>query len=227
MNSGGIPMLFLPTQPPMELPPEGTILIGRGSDADLRLTDVDTSRRHAKIVCGPEGCTLHDMQSTNGTWVNGNRIDEHKLRPGDRIEIGDCVIAFCQVKAEIQASPDDSASTLFREQPAPSWTREAFRGDLAEIPPYAVLQILEMGRKTGELSVEGDTASGRLWFLRGDPIHAETKRQLGFDAAAALVTVTAGSFCFEPTLETPTPTIEASVTQLLLEASRNVDEWES
>ena len=48
--------------------------------------------------------------------------------------------------------------------------------------------------------------------------------QLGFDAAASLVMVKAGTFHFEPTLETPDATIEASVTQLLLEASRLQDE---
>jgi pSer/pThr/pTyr-binding forkhead associated (FHA) protein len=217
-------MLFLPTGPPVPLPGEGTILIGRASKADLQISEADASRRHAEVVCSADGYRLHDLGSTNGTYVNGRRVEEHVLEAGDRIEIGDTVIAFCRVRTDIESSPDDSRSTLFREQPAPSWTREAFRGDLAEIPPYAVVQILELGRKTGELSIDGDTTTGRLWLRRGDPVHAETKTQAGFDAAVALVTVSAGSFKFEPCLETPPTTIEANVTQLLLEASRVVDE---
>lgn len=219
-------MLFLPTQPPLPLPLDGKIVIGRSSDTDLRLNDYDTSRRHAEILCQPDGYTLRDLDSTNGTYVNGSRVSERLLQPGDRIEIGETLISFCLVKTEIEglANADDSASTLFREGPAPGWTREAFRGDLAEIPPYAVLQILELGSKTGELSIDGDAANGRLWLLRGAPVHAETKDQVGFDAATMLVAVTTGSFSFQPTLETPQPTIEASVTQLLLEASRLQDE---
>jgi pSer/pThr/pTyr-binding forkhead associated (FHA) protein len=224
MTSAGIPMLFLPTQAPVHLPVDGTLLIGRGSDADLRLADADTSRRHAKIVCGPLGCVIHDLNSTNGTWVNGNRIDQHLLRGGDRITIGDHVIAFCQVRAVIDTPGGDSVPTMFRDGPPPSWTREAFRGDLSEIPPYAVIQILELGHKTGELTIEGDNAGGRIWLRRGQPIHAQTKTQAGFDAALALVLVERGSFAFEPTLDGPEATIQASVTQLILEASRVQDE---
>jgi pSer/pThr/pTyr-binding forkhead associated (FHA) protein len=224
MTSAGIPMLFLPTQAPVQLPVDGTVLIGRGSDADLRLTDADTSRRHAKIVCGPLGCVIHDLHSTNGTWVNGNRVDQHLLRAGDRITIGDHVIAFCQVRTVIDGSAGDSAPTVFRDGPPPSWTREAFRGDLAEIPPYAVIQILELGQKTGELTVEGDTTGGRIWLRRGRPVHAETKTQAGFDAALALVLLERGTFAFEPTLDGPEATIQATVTQLILEASRVQDE---
>lgn len=223
MGTRGTPMLFLPTRPPFPLPAEGTVLIGRATEADLQLNDADTSRRHAKIVCRPDGCRLHDLASTNGTWVNGLRIEEHELQAGDRVEIGDSLIAFCRVQVDLEAA-DDGAATVLREQPAPGAAREAFRGDLAEIPPYAVLQILELGRKTGQLQIDGDTASGALWLARGEPIHAQTKSQVGFDAAIALAIVTAGRFAFEPTLETPDPTIQANVTQLLLEASRTLDE---
>ena len=212
----------MPPRPPLQLPAEGTVVIGRSSDAELRVNDADSSRRHAKIVCEQGVCTLYDLASTNGTLVNGERIDQRVLRPGDRIEVGENQIAFCQVEAEIESDPDDSA-TLFREEPAPGATGQIFNGDLAEIPPYAVLQILELGCKTGMLFIEGHQA-GRIWLSRGHPVHAETKGQVGFDAAVSLVNATSGGFAFEPQLDAPEPTIEASVTQLLLEASRIQDE---
>ncbi len=224
MSSAVTRMLFLPTQAPLRLPQDGTIVIGRAGDSDLRVNDGDTSRRHAKIECRPDAHTLHDLASTNGTFVNGHKISEHVLEAGDRIGIGDCLIAFCEVQPELEELANDSAATLFREVPAAGKTREAFRGDLAEIPPYAVIQILELGLKTGELSIDGDTATGCIWLRHGAPVHAETKSQLGFDAATTLASVSAGSFSFQPTLETPDSTIEASVMQLLLEASRIQDE---
>ena len=196
------PMLFAPPQPPVALPAEGTVFIGRSRDADLRLADPDTSRRHAKIVCDGGRYVVHDLLSTNGTWINGARVDEHPLQPGDRIEIGSQEIAFCQVDAEpgLVAEPGDEAQTLFVER---STNGESFRGDLAEIPTFAVLQILEMGRKTGVLHVDSDAASGRLWLQRGDPVHAETKGQVGFDAAVALVNAQTGRFGFEPDPQAP------------------------
>lgn len=224
MAPTGTLMLFLPPHPPLKLPADGTVLIGRSSEAELRLGDTDTSRRHAKIVCRDGQCVLHDLASTNGTFVNGHRIEAHTLAPGDRIGVGENEIAFCRIEAEAEALPDDGASTVLREQPAPGALGRIFGGDLAEIPPYAVIQILELGRKTGELRVEGDRASGSIWLLRGDPVHAETKGQVGFDAALTLVNVASGRFSFEPSLDTPEATIEASVTQLLLESARLMDE---
>jgi pSer/pThr/pTyr-binding forkhead associated (FHA) protein len=217
-------MLFLPPRPPLQLPVDGSVLIGRSSEAQLRVNDADTSRRHAEIVCRGGRFLLRDLTSTNGTFVNDRRIEEYELQPGDRIEIGENHITFCHVEADLDDRANDSASTVFREQPTPGARGRIFSGDLSEIPPYAVVQILELGRKTGELSLEGDVASGRIWLLRGDPVHAETKGQVGFDAALTLVNVSSGRFAFEPTLDTPQPTIEASVTQLLLEASRLLDE---
>ena len=217
-------MLFAPPQPPLPLPAEGTVVIGRSKAADLTLTDPDTSRRHAKIVCGGGSYVVHDLLSTNGTWINGARVEEEqKLEPGDRIQVGSTDITFCQVDADpgLVAEPGEEAQTLFVER---STSGETFRGDLGEIPTFAVLQILEMGRKTGALVIDSDGACGRLWLQRGDPVHAQTKGQVGFDAAVALVNAQAGRFHFEPDPEPPARTIEATVTQLLLEASRMLDE---
>jgi hypothetical protein len=152
--------------------------------------------------------------------VNGERIEQRELRPGDRLQIGANAVAFCQVSGGLDA-PDDAAQTVLFER---SLSGEVFRGDLAEIPPFAVLQILEMGRKTGLLRIDSDATPGKLWLRAGEPIHAETKNQVGFDAAVALVNATSGRFAFEPHAAPPAATIEASVTHLLLEASRQLDE---
>jgi hypothetical protein len=87
-----------------------------------------------------------------------------------------------------------------------------------------VLQILEMGRKSGVLLIESEQGPGKLWLCAGAPIHAETRLQKGFDAAVAVVHMAAGRFAFEPQREAPERTIQASVTELLLEASRLQDE---
>ena len=87
-----------------------------------------------------------------------------------------------------------------------------------------MLQILELGRKTGLLAINASEDPGKLWLERGQPIHAETKQQVGFDAALSLVSAQSGRFVFEPLAELPDATIQASVTQLLLEASRLLDE---
>ena len=220
MPADGTPMLFAPPQPPFQLPSEATIVLGRSRECQVRLPDADTSRQHAKIVCERGRFVLHDLGSTNGTFVNGERIEQRELRPGDRLQIGANMVTFCQVSGGLDV-PDDGAKTVLFQRPVGS---DVFRGDLAEIPPFAVLQILEMGRKTGLLLIDSDATPGKLWLRRGDPVHAETKDQVGFDAAVSLVNASVGRFTFEPHTTVPDATIDASVTQLLLEASRQLDE---
>ena len=74
---------------PLEAP---GILIGRGSEADLRLNDPGVSRRHALIsVSGDPNhplITIEDLGSTNGVQVNGSRITKTRVGEGTRIEIG-------------------------------------------------------------------------------------------------------------------------------------------
>jgi pSer/pThr/pTyr-binding forkhead associated (FHA) protein len=220
MRSDATAMLFAPPQPPVQLPREGVVVLGRSRECRVRLPDADTSRRHAEIVCGGGRFVLHDLGSTNGTFVNGERVSERALEPGDRLRIGANSVTFCEVASGLDQS-DDGAKTVLFERGSGG---EVFRGDLAEIPPFAVLQLLELGRKTGLLRIDSDTTPGRLWLRAGDPIHAETKTQAGFDAAVALVHASAGTFAFEPNAAPPEKTIEASVTHLLLEASRQRDE---
>jgi pSer/pThr/pTyr-binding forkhead associated (FHA) protein len=67
---------------------EETIVIGRKSDTDLVVESPYVSRHHAKLVKGPQGYTLLDLDSSHGTFVNGDRIAEHELQSGDRIALG-------------------------------------------------------------------------------------------------------------------------------------------
>src|SRR3954453_10118066 len=74
-----------PLQPP-------GLVIGRGSDADLRINDPGISRRHAQIRVSPAGpgvkIDIVDLGSTNGIAVNGQRVQQATLHEGSRIEIG-------------------------------------------------------------------------------------------------------------------------------------------
>ncbi len=63
-------------------------LIGRQPDNNLVLRDNRTSRTHARLVQDGEDYFLEDMGSRHGTFVNGKKIERHKLRDSDRIEFG-------------------------------------------------------------------------------------------------------------------------------------------
>ncbi len=72
----------------------GDVLLGRSKDAEMRLTDGAASREHAAILADSGTFTLEDLQSTNGTFLNGKRIRSAKLEDGDEIRIGRTTFLF-------------------------------------------------------------------------------------------------------------------------------------
>jgi len=72
---------------------DGVILIGRGADAQLSLDDDYVSTRHARVVRGDNGVYLEDLGSTNGSYVNGQRITAPTtITLSDTIRIGRTVM---------------------------------------------------------------------------------------------------------------------------------------
>lgn len=73
---------------------EPLVVLGRSREADVRVADVNISRRHAELR--QEGATywIVDLGSMNGTIVNGKRVDRERLRDGDRITLGSTEIVF-------------------------------------------------------------------------------------------------------------------------------------
>ena len=68
--------------------------IGRRPDSDIFLDDVTVSRDHAVLVHRGHEYHLDDMGSLNGTYVNRRRIDSHRLKDGDELQIGKYKLAF-------------------------------------------------------------------------------------------------------------------------------------
>lgn len=83
--------------------------IGRDPANDITLADGKVSRRHARILSTNEGFVLVDEQSQNGVWVEGKRIDRHRLTDGETILIGDTSFRF--------EDPLDQRPTIFAALP--------------------------------------------------------------------------------------------------------------
>ena len=74
----------------------GRNVIGRGTEADIRLPDTGVSRKHVDVVLDGGVATAEDLGSTNGTLVNGRRITRQPLSDGDVIRIGHSVLVYRQ-----------------------------------------------------------------------------------------------------------------------------------
>src|SRR3954466_14511112 len=74
----------------------GRNVIGRGTEADIRLPDTGVSRKHVDVVLEGGTATVEDLGSTNGTLVNGRRVTRQALADGDVIRIGHSVLVYRQ-----------------------------------------------------------------------------------------------------------------------------------
>ena len=72
--------------------------VGRGVTADVRLDDHTVSARHAIVVLRADRPRILDDRSTNGTVVNGRRVDEAELHDGDVVVLGRVVLTYRDVR---------------------------------------------------------------------------------------------------------------------------------
>ena len=85
-----------------------SVVLGRGEQSDIVLAEQGISRQHASIQRDPQGWTVTDLGSTNGTLLNGHPIrprEPYLLRPGDRLTIGSFVLLLQQDASPEAATP--------------------------------------------------------------------------------------------------------------------------
>ncbi len=220
------PMLFAPPRAPLRLDAGEEIVVGRLPECDITVSSAKASRRHAIFRLDGDSVSVEDLGSTNGTFRNGDAVSGRvTLSPGDRIEVGDVQVTYCLVESAPATATHAGDQTIIaldgpEAAAAPS---QALEGDLAKIPIFAVLQMLEMGGQNGCLRVESG-ASLAAWIQGGRVVHAETEKHRGLDAALEMALATDGRFAFSPDETPPENSFEASVTEIILESSRLFDE---
>ncbi len=155
----------------LPLPLQGVVLFGRASDADVILTDCLTSRRHAALGVQDGQVVLEDLESTNGTYVNGEKIRRAVLQPGDRLLIGtmNCELVAGEAPPALARPPAPVAKT----SEAADWetttleTGRLISGLIKEIPIVDLLQLLCHSRKSGILIIRSEQGLGRMYLREG------------------------------------------------------------
>jgi len=218
-------MLFSPPMPPLRLT-DGVVAIGRHPDCELNLRLDDVSRRHAEVRFEDGGFHVIDLGSTNGTFVNGERVDgQRPLAPGDRIEIGESSVTFCEIGGGAAFPQHDlDARTVIFDRPSEPVAEAELKGELREIPCAPLFQLMEMNRSSGRLDVQTSESAASVWFESGHPVHALSDKHAGFETLLLLVGLREGRFVFSAGEMAPEKTIQASVTEVLMEACRIEDE---
>ena len=90
-------------------------MIGRASDADLRIDDRTISRHHCQVICTDEHSVIQDLNSTNGVYVNERRVRRHLLDDGEVFVLGAYQVVYSNLRAAAGAGSAGSAAMLESE----------------------------------------------------------------------------------------------------------------
>jgi serine/threonine protein kinase len=142
-----------------------TLLIGRGRSSGTHLADPHVSKVHCAVDCEGERATVRDEASTAGTFVNGVRVTEQLLRPGDVIRIGQTQLRLedAGVDAADAASMQTLAGALPVAAPAAAGGLLALPGKM--LSHYAVGAVLARGQ-SGVVFHARDTRQDRAVALK-------------------------------------------------------------
>jgi len=103
---------------------------------------------------------------------------------------------------------------------------EVLKGNLAQLSLLDILRMLSFGRRSGRLDIRQGGKTGEIYLERGNIVHAVTGTQLGEKGVYTLMGWLEGDFSFTPDVNVPDHSINTTTEQLMLEASRQAEQWE-
>jgi pSer/pThr/pTyr-binding forkhead associated (FHA) protein len=147
------------------------IVIGRSSDLDMVLVEEMVSRKHARISLTNGVINIEDLGSTNGTFVNGEKVQKGTLAEGDRVLIGTNILKVIANIAEGEAADPKAVAagrvTAKQRMSRPSEEPPRMTGNLEEIPLPDLLQLFGTSRKDGVLVLRTPQREGRIYLHEG------------------------------------------------------------
>jgi len=206
--------------------PNKEIVVGRSSDLDMVLVEEMVSRKHARIAYENDAVMIEDLGSTNGTFVNGEKIKRAQLKEGDRVLIGTSILKVIVMdgSSHDQARPNLEVVAAQRRTSSP----RTMSGSIDEVPLPDLLQLFSTSKKNGALVVRTEEDIGRI-FLQKGVIYYATINDLSdlppIKCIFRMLTWQKGLFDFDASdlREFPKP-VDVTVQEVLMESLRQLDE---
>ncbi|NOK06224.1 MULTISPECIES: DUF4388 domain-containing protein [Myxococcus] len=209
------------------------IVIGRSSELDMVLVEDMVSRKHARISFSDGSITIEDLGSTNGTFVNGEKVKQSRLKEGDRILIGTSILKLVHQGAE-GASVDEGTARLKLEEAAAAQAARttnkasSMTGKIEEIPLPDLLQLFHTSKKNGVLVVQRSDQEGRIYLRQGRVYYAVIGENHNLGPQKSfnrIITWEEGDFELRPAENQEFMVeLDSSTEALLMDALRQLDE---
>jgi pSer/pThr/pTyr-binding forkhead associated (FHA) protein len=211
--------------------PDKQIVVGRSSDLDMVLVEDMVSRKHARIAMQQDQIWIEDLGSTNGTFVNGEKIKRARLKEGDRVLIGTSILKVIAGDATAGQRNETEVKQQLENVAAARRTSQArtMSGSIEEVPLPDLLQLFGTSKKSGVLVVRTDDDVGKI-FMRKGMIYYVVINDLDdvppMKSIYRMLTWAKGLFDLDPPDEREFPNeINASVQEILMEGLRQMDEF--
>ena len=219
---------------PLEM--ESEIVIGRSSDLDMVLVEDMVSRRHARISTYSGEIYIEDFGSTNGTFVNGEKVTKARLKEGDRILVGTNIIKLVQHDRQNavhgSAPPMTPGGHQLERSAATRTTGATLTGSISglieEVPLPDLLQLFSTSKKSGVLVIHHEHDLGKI-FMRDGRVYCATINDEDdispYKSFYRILGWEHGTFSLEqPTNETFESEMDDSTEALMMEGMRILDE---
>jgi hypothetical protein len=209
---------------------DGEIVIGRSSDMDMVLVEDMVSRKHAKITCEEGKITIEDLRSTNGTFVNGEKVQQGRLKEGDRILIGTSILKLVRtlgVHDRVDSKQINRELEAMASEKSPS-SGGSMSGQIEEVPVPDLLQLFGTSKKNGVLTVTTPEHEGRIYLKQGRIYYALIDGDTGLGPRKSFFRIIgwqSGAFELGPPDEAEfSVELDESTEALLIEGLRQLDE---
>lgn len=227
---------------PVRLNKKVPCTIGRLHTNTIVLNESRVSRNHLTIQwVDADQFSITDAGSSNGTYLNGEKIESGApvpLRDWDKIRIASFIFTCRKVESRQELEPDfDDFKQQGRcavtevitiediKRHARSNADVAFMGNLQHLCPIELFQMLEIGAKTGVVTIRIAQREGRFSLLNGQIVSASFDDKQGDSAVYEILPHNQGTFVFDTqTNPSPVREIHMTTTNLLMEGCRRMDE---
>jgi hypothetical protein len=207
---------------------EKQILIGRSSDLDMVLVEDMVSRKHARISMQGDQIWIEDLGSTNGTFVNGEKIKRARLKEGDRVLIGTSILKL--IAGDAPRDGMDAKRELENVAQARRTSQQrTMSGSIEEVPLPDLLQLFGTSKKSGVLVIRTEDDVGRIYLKKGNIAYAiinDLDDVQPLKSLYRMLTWQKGLFDLDPPEERDLPAeMNVTVQEILIEGMRQLDEF--
>jgi len=208
--------------------PDKQILIGRSSDLDMVLVEDMVSRKHARIAMQADQIWIEDLGSTNGTFVNGEKIKRARLKEGDRVLIGTSILKL--IAGDAPRDGMDAKRELENVAQARRTSQQrTMSGSIEEVPLPDLLQLFGTSKKSGVLVIRTEDDVGRIYLKKGNIAFAiinDLDDVQPLKSLYRMLTWQKGLFDLDPPEEREFPNeMNSSVQEILMDGMRQLDEF--